>query len=194
MDSGIYQLTFANGDTYVGKSLQLSTRWKQHTDKLSKGTAAKNMMQAYWNSDHEYPTAHILLECHADVLDEYENLFINNLQPTLNTQRPRPRTEAERAALVRHAEAGNAIYSMPTIIMALENVLDERNQAQAEVEELEETVEAWEDRAIFDLRKGQHYRELEANRDSLAVQVSELQEWKGRVIRANWWQRLFCAW
>ena len=46
MDSGIYRLTYRTGETYVGKSIHLTTRWKQHFDKLSKGKAAKNMQRS----------------------------------------------------------------------------------------------------------------------------------------------------
>mgnify|MGYP000482847239 CR=1 FL=1 len=193
MDSGIYQLTFANGDTYVGKSLHLATRW-QHSDKLSKGTAAKNMMQAYWASDHQYPTAKVILYCHPDVLDEYENLFINDLLPTLNTQRPTPRRFEEREALARHAEAGRAGYAVPVLMMTLENLQEQNNDFQDQVVELETIVDDWNSKVVFELKKSERWVEIEATVEDLYMENFKLLAFKQRVEHANWFVRLFNLW
>lgn len=194
MDSGIYQLTFANGDTYVGKSLHLATRWQQHADKLSKGTAAKNMMQAYWASDHQYPTAKVILYCHPDVLDEYENLFINDLLPTLNTQRPTPRRFEEREALARHAEAGRAGYAVPVLMMTLENLQEQNTNLQDQVVELETIVDDWNSKVVFELKKSERWVEIEATVEDLYTENFELLAFKQRVEHANWFVRLFKLW
>lgn len=212
MDSGIYQLTFANGDTYVGKSLHLQIRWRQHADKLSRGTAAKNMMRAYYNSDHQYPTATVLVECHPDVLDEYEGYWINVLKPTLNTQIPKLRTEAEQYALIRHMEAGSAVYSVPIILIALENLQEKLNRSTEKVVELETVIEeletdyalldeSWDDRAVRDARAIGEYGALEADREYFKHEAKRLetqllsaeQRWL-RVCKATWWQRLWRLW
>lgn len=205
MDSGIYQLTFANGDTYVGKSLHLETRWRQHSDKLSKGTAAKNMMRAYYLSDHEYPTATVLVYCHPNLLDEYENYWINYLKPTLNTQIPPMMTEDEQLALIRHMERGSAKYSVPVILITLENLSRENTQLEQKVSELEhdyhELDSAWTDRAARDCRAMQQYTTLETSCKNLGSevktlknQVRALEQYKSRTIKANWWQRLWRQW
>lgn len=205
MDSGIYQLIFASGDTYVGKSLHLTTRWRQHADKLSRGTAAKNMMRAYYQSDHEYPTAAVLVYCHPDVLDEYEGYWINVLKPTLNTQIPKLRSEAEQQVLIRHMEAGSAVYSVPTILIAIENLQSKLNRSTEKVDKLEEIISeqeldylelegAWDSRAARDCRSMEHYKTLECERDLLQQEIKTLQLWQSRVIRANWWQRLWRLW
>ena len=212
MDSGIYQLTFANGDTYIGKSLHLQIRYKQHSDKLSRGTAAKNMMRAYYQSDHEYPTAQVLVYCHPDVLDEYEGYWINVLKPTLNTQIPELRTEAEQLALIRHMEAGSAIYSVPVILIALENLQSKLNRATETVDKLEATIQeqecdycelegAWDSRAARDARAIEGYAQLEQERDWLhkkvqacTNEIENLKWFKTRVTRATWWQRLWRTW
>jgi chromosome segregation ATPase len=205
MASGIYQLTFNNSQTYVGKSVDLERRWQQHTDKLSKGTAAREMLQAYYASDHYYPRAEVLLESHADLLDEYENYFINLLQPSLNTQRPPPRTEQEQLALIRHANEGRAHYSVPTIMIALENVNCKTVELEDKVEQLEESLEsldtdyrtldeAWEDRALQVVRKTQKFRELESSQSSLKAEVEGLRLFRYKVENCNWWQRLWRQW
>lgn len=205
MDSGIYQLTFNNGDTYIGKSLHLKTRWKQHADKLEKGTAAKNMQEAFRLSRNKMPNAKILLVCHPDVLDEYENYFINAIHPTLNTQRPQPRSEEEQDALVRHANRGSATYSVPVILITLENISASETalttscaELTTECEELEAT---WDDRAIRDARAMDKYTEIEGERDyfeqetkRLTAQCRDAEQRWFRVLRANWWQRLWKSW
>ena len=87
MTSGVYQLTFPNGDTYIGKSINVEERWKQHCNKMTKGTAAKNM-QAAWNSHRNF-NADILVECHEDHIDVVEASLIVRHRPTLNSDRPK---------------------------------------------------------------------------------------------------------
>lgn len=86
MTSGIYQLTFPSGKRYIGKSIDMDNRWKQHYDKLSKGTAAKNM-QYEFNTYGNFSTS-VLFECHPDHLDLVEPLLIARCNPELNTTRP----------------------------------------------------------------------------------------------------------
>lgn len=85
MTCGIYKLTFPSGRTYIGKSINIEERWKQHFDKLSKGKAAKNM-QAEYDSYGE-PSGEVFFECHADHLDIMEETLIARLNPELNTTR-----------------------------------------------------------------------------------------------------------
>lgn len=205
MASGIYQLTFNNGDTYVGKSLDLTRRWQQHLDKLEKGTAAKNMQQAYKNSYFEAPKAEVLLECHPDLLDEYENIFINQNNPTLNTQRPQPRPPVEREALWRHAEQGRAGYSVPVVLITLENYADRNSELVSELDGVRDTLEsleadyeeldrAWDNRTLQELRKTETFVTLEDNCGRLEKQLRDAEEFRLRVLQANWFQRLFGLW
>jgi len=87
MTSGVYQLTFSNGDTYIGKSINIEERWKQHTNKMYKGTAAKNMQAAF--NAYGAPMGRILRECHEDHIDVVESCFISRNKPTLNSDRPK---------------------------------------------------------------------------------------------------------
>jgi group I intron endonuclease len=83
MKSGIYCLTFKDGSMYIGKSIDIERRWKEHTDAMSTDRAA-NKIQAAFNN-YGYPSAEILLECHSDHIDLMETYFICKLQPSLNT-------------------------------------------------------------------------------------------------------------
>lgn len=90
MTSGIYQLNFDNQAFYIGQSVDMETRWKQHSDKLRKGTAAAKMQEAYRQLG--MPFAEILIECHKDYLDIMENYFIHmrkTLPNCLNTSAPK---------------------------------------------------------------------------------------------------------
>lgn len=84
--SGIYKITFPSGNFYIGKSIDVYARWKQHTDKLKKGTAAKPM-QVQWNT-HKQFKAECIFECHPDHIDIMEAFYISRMLPPLNTTRP----------------------------------------------------------------------------------------------------------
>lgn len=86
MPSGIYKLTFADNSFYIGKSISISNRWKQHFDKFIKGKAASNMQQAY--DTHGAPNGEILFKCHKDHIDITEEMFIHRLKPPLNGTYP----------------------------------------------------------------------------------------------------------
>jgi len=212
MDSGIYQLTYQTGETYVGKSIHLQTRWRQHFDKLSKGKAAKNMQDAYEASDHHYPQTEVLLYCHPDMLDYYEGYFINHLKPPLNTSIPQELSKHYKDVIITHANNGFAKHSVVTIIEVVNNFYNkiadleaEKTQQESELAEIESDFEelsaAWGDRARRDAWANREYRVatnernkfLKLSRD-LESEVQELQSWRLRVEQANWWQRLWQSW
>lgn len=86
MTSGVYQLTFSSGARYIGKSIDIETRWQQHWDKMSKGKAAQ-LVQAEFNRSGA-PDPHIVFRCHPDHIDLVEACCIARFQPELNTSRP----------------------------------------------------------------------------------------------------------
>lgn len=86
MTSGIYRLTFPSGNTYIGKSINIANRWKQHADKFSKGTAAANMQAEY--DKYGLPTGEVLTVCHPDHISITEEYYINRHKPPLNGTYP----------------------------------------------------------------------------------------------------------
>lgn len=86
MTSGIYKLTFPSGRTYIGKSIDIDNRWRQHFDKFKKGTAAKEMQSEY--NTYGKPVPEVIYECHPHHIDIMEAFFISRLNPELNTSRP----------------------------------------------------------------------------------------------------------
>lgn len=212
MDSGIYRLTYKTGQTYVGKSIHLKTRWKQHFDKLSKGKAAKNMQEAYYASDYCYPQTEVLLYCHPDMLDYYEGYFINYLQPELNTSIPDLLPEESQRLLVFHANHDMAKYSIIDLIQTVHKTVDdleEKNTSQAVlsakvaevISNFEKLQAAWNNRAMqdnwahYDYQQAiQRFAEVETQRDQFKIKLEELEAWQLRVNGANWWQRLWQSW
>lgn len=87
MTSGVYQLTFSNRDNYIGKSINIEERYKQHMNKFYKGTAAKPMQRAF--NTYGAPTSEIIRICHEDHIDVVEACFISRNKPTLNSNIPK---------------------------------------------------------------------------------------------------------
>lgn len=75
MTTGIYQLNFNDQAFYIGQSLDIEQRWKQHSDKFRKGTAAQKMQYAY--DQLGMPKFYYVLECHKDYLDIMEGYYIS---------------------------------------------------------------------------------------------------------------------
>lgn len=75
MTSGIYKLTFPNGQYYIGKSNNIERRWKEHWTKFQKGTAAVNMQLAFDMSG--YPKQEILYVVHPEHIDVIEPIAID---------------------------------------------------------------------------------------------------------------------
>lgn len=88
MASGIYRLTFSSGKYYIGKSLDLETRWKQHFNKFATGKAARPMQLEYDRCG--LPKTEAIFYCHRDHIDILEELLIDEYKgpDMLNTTYP----------------------------------------------------------------------------------------------------------
>jgi group I intron endonuclease len=89
MTCGIYKLTFSSGNFYIGKSIDIDKRWKQHFEAMQKGKHTKLLQQEY--NRYGYPKAEILVECHADHIDIVEESYIARMGPPLNSTYPTDR-------------------------------------------------------------------------------------------------------
>ena len=212
MASGIYRLTFLTGDTYIGKSVDLEQRWQQHAIKLEKGTAARQMLTAFFESGYTLPKAEVLLYCHPDLLDEYEGMYINLWEPELNTSIP-PRREYEQLEKYTKTVYQAQTSGVPGLIstaFALTDELEEVKTKQLDEfyemqEERDEAIEAkneavralgelrssWNDKITIQASIHTKYNDVLNSRDFYKQERDDLFR---RTTQATWWQRLWKTW
>lgn len=197
MTSGVYQITFPSGNRYIGKSVHIEERWKQHYDKMVKGKAAANM-QAEWNKWQDWD-AEILVECHPEHIDVVEACFIARNNPELNSDRPAdpyPDLTKEHVELIFNMFR----YSSYELIKLYS---DSRNEAEKLEEEKLNLIK--ENRHLrkkrtkeeLDYDVNNYFTELEENLDDAEEQIRDLKEEK-RVLADKlayydrpWWKRIF---
>ena len=206
MASGIYQLEFVTGERYIGKSVDIKARWKQHADKLQKGTAAKPMQDAYQRSDFDLPLGQVLLECHGDLLDEYEGMYINLYTPELNTNIPARRTNEDYDILERYTRTiDGSISSVPALINTVFDFNEIIKQLTVDLDkttmETRALQDGWDDKVAIEAAAIEGHQELLVERDELCVafrklgkSCSDLGSWKSRVKKMGWWDRLWANW
>lgn len=194
MPSGIYKLTFTDGSFYIGKSISISNRWKQHFDKFIKGKAASNMQQAF--DTYGAPNGEILFKCHKDHIDIAEEMFINRLKPPLNGTYP-----SDPFAGMSISEVGkiSTLFSLSTIdhirrIRALEqtkaealNIISKHNDEVTELELIISDLQEIRSREVLD-NDTNGYIEL-LKQDNFTLN-SENQALRAK-LSAPWWRRWF---
>jgi group I intron endonuclease len=83
MTIGIYRLIFANTDkVYIGQSVHIEIRFKEHLNKLRTGRSSRKLQEAY--TVYGFPTLEILTECTFEELDSFENETIEIWDSVLN--------------------------------------------------------------------------------------------------------------
>lgn len=206
MASGIYQLEFATGERYIGKSVDIKARWKQHADKLQKGTAAKPMQDAYQRSDFDLPLGQVLLECHSDLLDEYEGMYINLYTPELNTNIPARRTDEDYDILERYTRTiDGSISSVPALINTVFDFNETIKQLTVDLDkttmETRALQDGWDDKVAIEAAAIEGYAYLKAEHFNLMREIGKLTKdcfdlgaWRVRVKKMGWWDRLWANW
>lgn len=89
MTCGIYKLDFGDDYYYIGKSINIEDRFKQHCTRLNNGTAAKLLQKAF--NEYGTPSYKVVRQCHPDHLDVLEAIYIsayNNSLYCLNSDIP----------------------------------------------------------------------------------------------------------
>lgn len=187
MASGIYRLTFSSGKYYVGKSLDLETRWKQHFNKFATGKAARPMQLEY--DQCGLPDTEVIFGCHRDHIDILEELLIDQLKgpDMLNSTYPEVDRTDEVATLINKSSEllHRSTFEHLEMIHASQGKIDEavadKTIAEQELEELR--AEGY----IMD----RDYVEIVdlANdfKESLLKKKAELD----RLSKLSWWDRLF---
>jgi group I intron endonuclease len=76
VSSGIYRINLGNGNFYVGSSIDLHNRERQHRNALVRGNHRNIKMQSCWNKYQLFEFI-VLAECHPDELLHQEQLLID---------------------------------------------------------------------------------------------------------------------
>lgn len=188
MTSGVYQLKFSSGARYIGKSVDMETRWRQHADKFRKNTAAQNMQQEYRKCG--MPEAEILFRCHPDHIDIVEAAYIARNQPELNSSRPADPfpgvddlTDIFTAMAVSTLDHINEIYSLSDKYIKSQS---EVTQLNYKITQLEKTRTQKELDHDVGKRISRLSAELEEAKSSYTKAVLEL-----KYHRQPWWQKMF---
>lgn len=188
MTSGVYQLTFSSGATYIGKSVDITARWKQHANAFVKGKATEAMQAEFNKCGH--PDGKVLFECHPDHIDLVEAVLIARCEPTLNSARPEDpfpgvddMTEIFSLLGVSTHEHVNKIVELSDkYIKELENIERLNKEiALLKIARTEREVNVEKDRKIAALRN---------DNATLVARIKEVQTML--VYHAQpWWKKLF---
>lgn len=76
---GIYKITNnVNGKVYIGQSINIKARWKDHIHALNREDSKCTLLQRAWNKYKQENFSFDILElCSEDMLDEVETKYIN---------------------------------------------------------------------------------------------------------------------
>jgi hypothetical protein len=172
MDSGIYQLTFPNGQFYIGKSENIPKRWKTHQVNFEKGTHTKKMQEVY--DMYGPPEYQVALEVHSDHIDIYESIYIatawgSNL---LNATKPKPISPEEAKEYLEYYDKlkinGESALLASTLMhlkaleechLALENTSEELRQLKLKGIRTPDSI--LDELEYYETSNGEMYHELE---------------------------------
>lgn len=187
MASGIYRLTFSSGKFYIGKSLDLETRWKQHFNKFATGKAARPMQIEYDRCG--LPQTEAIFLCHQDHIDIMEEWLIDQFKcgDMLNTTYPKLERTDEIANLINN---NRELLTLCTwdhlkIIGGAQANIDLAEAAQAKAEE---ALQEYKDNGyIID----QDYLDVLALANKFKDRYFEHKTELKRLQKLSWWDRLF---
>ena len=172
MESGIYQLTFRNGQFYIGKSENIPKRWKTHQKNFEQGTHTKKMQAVYdvWGA----PEYRVALEVHSDHIDIYESIFIATAwgPNLLNATKPKPISPEEAEEYLGYYDKlklGGTSALLHSTLMHLKALEEHHLALQKTTEELRllklkgirTPDEILDELEYYEVSNGEMYHELE---------------------------------
>ena len=187
MAAGIYRLTFSSGKFYIGKSLDLETRWKQHFNKFATGKAARPMQIEYDRCG--LPQTEVIFNCHQDHIDIMEEWLIDQFKcaDMLNTTYPKLERTDEIVELINnnHDLLNLCTWDHLKIIVNAEELVNKTTDAK---EQAEEALELYKSEGyIID----QDYKDLLAIANKFQERAAERKAELCRLEKLSWWDRLF---
>lgn len=187
MAAGIYRLTFSSGKYYIGKSLDLETRWKQHFNKFATGKAARPMQLEYDRCG--LPETEVIFHCHKDHIDILEELLIEQFKgpDMLNTTYPVCDLTDEVAILINRSVELLRVSTFEHLEM-IHASQDEINKAKILKEAAEHEVEELRSQGyIMDSDYIEMVDLANEFKNRYFARKTELQ----RLSKLGWWDRLF---
>lgn len=187
MASGIYMLKFSSGKYYVGKSLDLETRWKQHFNKFATGKAARPMQLEYDKCG--LPETNVIFHCHKDHIDILEELLIDQLKgpDMLNSTYPVVDRTDEVCTLINNSK-DLLQQSTWDHLGLIHSAQDRIEAAETQAEEATEALQEYKDKGyIIDKDYLDLLKIANDLRDGYLKNKAELQ----RLKKLGWFDRLF---
>lgn len=187
MASGIYRLTFSSGKFYIGKSLELETRWKQHFNKFALGKAARPMQIEYDRCG--LPTTEAIFYCHQDHIDIMEEWLIDQFKcgDMLNTTYPKIERTEKVAALIDnsrellHQSTWEHLEIIQNSEHKVKNAQDDAETAQLALQQYKSEGYIIDD----------DYKEAVALANEFKNRYFKHKHELQRLQKLNWWDRLF---
>ena len=187
MASGIYRLTFSSGKYYVGKSLDLETRWRQHFNKFATGKAARPMQLEYDRCG--LPQTEVIFYCHRDHIDILEELLIDQLKGPnmLNTTYPQVTRTDETAILINKS---HDLLHLSTFehLELLHRVESKITEIREQKQESDAALEAMRAEGYI---MNSDYIDIVDAATELTQQLERKQTELERLQKLSWWDRLF---
>jgi hypothetical protein len=178
---------FSSGKYYVGKSLDLETRWKQHFNKFATGKAARPMQLEYDRCG--LPETQVIFDCHRDHIDILEELLIDQLKgpDMLNSTYPQVNRTDEVATLINN--------SRDLLQLSTFEHLELLHQVESKITEIREQKQQ-SDAALEAMRAegyimNSDYIEIVDVATELTQQLERKQAELERLQKLNWWDRLW---
>jgi hypothetical protein len=193
MISGIYKLTFKNGDEYIGKSNNIEKRWEEHKSSFYRNKASEKMMNAFHT--HGMPEFSVLMEAHKDHIDILEAYYISCERPSLNSVIAKCIHDDDFDLLMENRD----LLKLSTV-EHIETIVDSRDTMQEcadliaiqrdQIEELRKarTKEEVEASCYSKLQEeiDTLYAEAEVNDKTISNLTAKLD-----YLELPWWKRLF---
>lgn len=193
MISGIYKLTFKNGDTYIGKSNNIEKRWEEHKSSFYRNKASEKVMSAF----HQYgmPEFSVLLEAHKDHIDILEAYYISCERPALNSVIAKCIADEDfnmlmnnevllKLSTVEHVhtilESNDTMKACAELIMIQRSQIEELQQIRTQ-EEIDSIVHTRLQEEVDLL-----YSEAETNEKVISSLLTKVE-----YMELPWWKRLF---
>jgi group I intron endonuclease len=131
---GIYKITnLKTGECYIGRSIHVEERWKEHFCKGYGAIHSKRFQDAIDQYGKDGFSFRLIEECDPEVLDERERFWINSLKPAYNTVTEGHPVSEETRAKISESLAGRK--QLPELVEKRRQAILERHKTHPQTNE-----------------------------------------------------------